>query len=168
MGLKMVSKASSLTVDDLKSTLIYDSNTGLFTYKECRGNRKKGSQAGTTIKSGYIQININRVTYLSHRLAWLYVYGKFPDNVINHKNGIRGDNRISNLEDVTYRVNSSNMYTNNSTIGVCYRPLINSTNPWEAYIYKGDKRIYLGYHKTEELGGIAYAEALEKINKGIL
>ncbi|MFW4291481.1 HNH endonuclease [Salmonella enterica subsp. enterica serovar Paratyphi C] len=46
---------------------------------------------------GYIRIYINKKWYLAHRLAWLYVTGKWPINVIDHINRNKADNRFINL-----------------------------------------------------------------------
>jgi len=53
------------------------------------------------IKIGYIIIKINRKDYQAHRLAWLYEYGNFPKQTIDHINRIKTDNRICNLRDVS-------------------------------------------------------------------
>jgi hypothetical protein len=68
---------------------------------------KAGDVAGTLHPTGYIHIRVDGKNYQEHRLAWLYVHGKFPDNCIDHINGIKDDNRISNLRDVTTQENTS-------------------------------------------------------------
>lgn len=56
---------------------------------------------------GYLQVrsmhNGKRIHALAHRLIWQYFFGDIPDGlIINHKNGIKNDNRPRNLEIVTY------------------------------------------------------------------
>lgn len=54
----------------------------------------------TLVSSGYIQCNDvkHRKQYL-HRVIWEDYYGKIPEGYeIHHKNGIKTDNRIENLE----------------------------------------------------------------------
>lgn len=69
-----------LTQEYLKECLSYDPESGIFVYKNKTHNRvKPGSIAGSKHIAGYLTIRINRKAYLCHRLAWLYVYGNFPD-----------------------------------------------------------------------------------------
>jgi hypothetical protein len=92
----------------LKEILIYDPDTGIFTNKVSRGRGgKAGSPAGYLRKDGYITIKIDKIDYLAHRLAFLYMTGSIPD-LIDHKNRIRSDNRWINLREATSQSNNRN------------------------------------------------------------
>lgn len=68
---------------------------------------------GYTAKDGYRILSFNKNSKIQiHRLVWA-VYGNQPLDdklVINHKNGIKTDNRIENLEQVTERYNLQHKY----------------------------------------------------------
>lgn len=108
-----------LTQDQLIKLICYDKDTGILTWRVYRGGRKAGSEVGRINKEGYIATRIEPKYYLSHRLAWLYVYGDWPKGQIDHINGVRSDNRISNLRDVTVSQNGQNRR---------YAPITNQTS----------------------------------------
>lgn len=103
-----------LTQKRLKKLLYYDKDTGFFIWKKDIFNLNKynivrqGDIAGSINKQGYITISINGKRYSAHRLAWLYTYGHFPKQEIDHINRIRNDNRLYNLRDVSHKVNTEN------------------------------------------------------------
>ncbi len=97
-----------LTQDELASIFLYDTATGLFTFKAKRSNRKAGQVAGTMHPGGYLRLNVNKRCYYAHRLAWLYCYGYYPPDEIDHINGNRTDNRIANLRCATRCENGTN------------------------------------------------------------
>lgn len=50
-------------------------------------------------------------THSAHRVVWEAFNGKIPDNMqINHKNGIKDDNRLDNLEVVTPSENTKHTF----------------------------------------------------------
>ncbi len=101
--------ASDLTANRLKELVVYDLPTGRFLSRISR----RGVTAGTTMGNrsnvlGYVTIRLDRKSYLAHRLAWLYMTGKWPKGQIDHINMDRGDNRWKNLRDVTSSQNKCN------------------------------------------------------------
>ena len=96
-----------LTQEKLKELFDYDQETGLFTYKVSRGNKKAGSIAGSLTSDGYIRIQISGKMYLAHVLAFLYVKGYLP-NMVDHKDRIRNNNAWSNLRESTDSQNQRN------------------------------------------------------------
>jgi citrate synthase len=103
--------ASTLTQEYLKSILDYDLDTGIFTWKVSKANRTKVGDVAGWSYNGYREIEINNKAYKAHRLAWLYVYGEMPKNLVDHVDGNRSNNKISNLREATYQENSENYKT---------------------------------------------------------
>jgi len=98
-----------VTQQDLFDRFEYNPETGIFTYATAPYKKAQllGQVAGSVANNGYISIMIDKVHYLAHRLAWLYVYGEFPEQ-IDHINRNRLDNRISNLRLCTTVSNQHN------------------------------------------------------------
>ena len=142
---------ATLTQDELKSLLMYDPATGVFTWRVNRNCQPKDSLAGTKTYHGYMAIKVNGVTHRAHRLAWLYVHGEWPTSELDHVNRVRSDNRIDNLRLTTRFLNMQNLTkTNTSSKHVGVSRLGNNMR-WRAYINIKGKQINLGVFKTEEL-----------------
>lgn len=154
-----------LTQEELKKYLNYDSETGLFTWLIANSIRVKiNSEAGCRQNTGHVLIGINKQKFLAHRLAYLYMTGEFPENYIDHINGITDDNRWVNLRPATHKENIRNtgMYAHNTSgsRGVYFRK---DTKRWQAQVKLLGKHISLGCFGTLELASIARDTAVRKI-----
>ena len=108
---------------------------GRFVWKVRRRGIRFGREAGTLNDKGYKQIQIKGNIYRSHRLVWLWVYNKFPNNQIDHIDGDRTNNHISNLRDVTNRENSKNRrIPRNNKSGVIGVSWCRYTQRWKVHI----------------------------------
>ena len=104
-------KEASLTQVRLKELLTYDKETGLFYWLVSKGSVKAGQLAGRLVL-GYVMIGIDGYHHRAHRLAWLYIYGTFPNKenkpFIDHINRNKADNRIENLRESSKAENKRN------------------------------------------------------------
>jgi len=92
--------------------LHYDPDTGVFTWKVRRNHKAKVGDIAGAVNSyesnlQYISIKIDRRLYKAHRLAFLLMSGRWPEN-IDHINGNGLDNRWCNLREVFHQENGKN------------------------------------------------------------
>ena len=93
---------STLTQARVKELLSYNKRTGLLRWKVRRGGAaNKNTLVMARTSAGYLRVGIDGVRYQVHRVIWLYVYGVWPEGFIDHINGVRDDNRLSNLRVVS-------------------------------------------------------------------
>ncbi len=104
-------------IDLLKSNKIRVDERGIFIefVKHSYGWRAK--KLGHKTPQGYIQLRkmVNRKRYHvgAHRIVYTWFNGPIPDGIIiNHKNGLKDDNRLKNLELTTYSENQKHAHKN--------------------------------------------------------
>lgn len=134
-----------ITQARLKNLLHYDPDTGVFTWRQDGAKHRTGDVAGWRCKDGYTLVCLDYRIYRTHRLAWLYAHGVFPDYHIDHINGIRTDNRILNIRPATPAQNQQNQKlrrdSKSNHAGVSWSK---QHNKWHAYINVAKKRKFLG------------------------
>ncbi len=152
-----MNKTKSYDLDDLKSRLNYNPNTGIFTWKtreEPCGNFNTmfaGKVAGGLSEgngTGYVRVRYRGKCIKAHRLAWAFMTGTFPDKDIDHINGDPTDNRWCNLREVSRIDNGRNqkMYKSNTTgiVGVYFHK---GKGKWVSQIGSGRSRKSLGTYE---------------------
>jgi len=154
-----------LTQARLKELLRYDPETGHFTWIKSTSNRAPvGNRAGAWGADGYLRISVDCSDYLAHRLAFLYVTGKFPSEDADHINRVPGDNRWANLRPASRAQNAANkgLQTNNTSgfRGVTWHAL---SGKWTAAVKKNRKKIYLGLFDHIEDAARAAQQCREEV-----
>jgi hypothetical protein len=141
------------------SRFTYDPETGKFT------NNSTGFSDYKPDTHGYIGLGSSnkgtRIDIQCHRLAWFIYYGEMPPSVVDHINGNRADNRISNLQLLSTRANVAKGYkanegTSSQYTGVSWHK---ASNKWRAEIRINGKSKHLGIFNNQFLAACAYANA---------
>lgn len=155
--------------DFLRSILSYEPETGQFFWRQSRRGRKAGAPVGTPKSAdGYLRIRVEGVRYYAHRLAWLYVYGEWPNHFIDHINGGRADNRIANLRSATDSVNAQNRRSgrHNRSTGFLGVSFDSRGKKYRASITVGGKHRHLGTFATAVDAHAAYVAAKRVLHEG--
>lgn len=157
--------AKKLTAERLRELLTYDPETGVFKWNAGgKGRRLDRVAGGLHPTLGYWYIGVDRVKYPSHRVAWLYMTGKWPEHEIDHINGVRSDNRWSNLREATKSQNMQNQRRavrgTSQYLGVCALG-----KKWKASIQVDKKSRHIGVYLTEEDAYAAYLEVKRKLHE---
>ncbi len=148
--------------------LQYDEQAGLFTRRIASGGRRVGAPAGAIRKDGYMHVALCGKTYLAHRLAWALVHGDWPQHQIDHIDGNRLNNAISNLRDVSPTTNQQNRRRayKTSTTGLLGASLDRARGKFVARIKVGNRNLTLGRFDTAQEAHEAYLSAKRKFHAG--
>lgn len=152
-------RQETLSQARLHELLNYDPLTGVFTNRVQRMRNPVGGVVGSRTKRGYLRFNPDGRSYLAHRVAWFYVHGEWPEE-IDHKNGVKDDNKIANLRPATALLNKQNKRRAQGA-----NPLLGASwnkrkKKWKSAIRIGNnQRLFLGYFDTAEAAHHACVEA---------
>lgn len=154
----------TLTAARLREIIVYDRLTGIFTWRVTRNNAPAGTVAGgRRKKTGYISVGVDRQRYQAHQLAWLYTYGRWPSKRLDHRNGIRHDNALSNLRTATSSQNAHNSSKHSdNTSGLKGVSWDKTKGKWQAKICVKYRQIHLGRFNDIAAAAEAYAIAARK------
>lgn len=159
--------------EDLRKVLRYDPSTGklfwlprpleMFKTEQAAktfNSRFAGKEAFTANSHSYRQAHVLGKKVLAHRTAWAIHYGEWPNDQIDHINGMRHDNRIVNLRLASYvdqRRNAAIPCSNTSgVIGVSWHK---ASRKWRSTITVSNKQIALGYFHNFDDAKLARTKA---------
>jgi len=147
-------------IKNYKGYTVTDSGK-LFSYR--RGYRKEIE--GAKDKDGYLKItlvdNNGKFKYFrKHRLIAQAFLGD-SDLQVNHKDGSKTNNALSNLEYVTQRENQSHRRIKAGfDVGVCWAK---KEKKWRAYIQANKQWMHLGFYDKKEKAKDAYISKMKEL-----
>lgn len=136
----------------------YDPVTGNLYYNNPVHKGLKGKVAGSRHSQGYWQVNLGHWTYLAHRVAWLLTHKEWPKSDLDHIDGDRQNNKLSNLRLCNSTTNAQNLKsrTGSSKYKGVHKVKGKPTNPYQTYIQILGKRKHIGYFSCEVEAAKAY------------
>lgn len=90
----------------------YNEITGIMTRKVTvgiNGTALEGRIVGHLDTKGYLNVRVDNFSFKLHRIIWLWWYGYWSENQIDHINRIKHDNRICNMREYSQVCNSRNL-----------------------------------------------------------
>lgn len=154
-----------LTADRLRSLLSYDPETGVFVWLVEQWKNDVGDVAGH-FDGRYVRIYVDGQRYKAQNLAWLHVYGCWPNGILDHEDRVKINNSIRNLREATDALNKRNQpaqRTNKSGYkGVCWHK---GGRKWVASISLDNINRYLGLFASAEDAARAYDAAARGLSR---
>jgi hypothetical protein len=156
----------TLTQERLKDLLEYDPLTGVFYWRVDRGGKARvGTVAGVTRdgvgnRSAYRYITVDWVKYPAHKIAFLYMTGRWPNELIDHKDMNGLNNTWGNLREATEEQNRANTRARaQNKLGV--KGVYARRGGYCAEITRSGRKIFLGDYPTLRLASEAYLAAAQ-------
>jgi hypothetical protein len=157
---------NELPIHELRRLISYNPKTGAMIWTQRMSNRVKPGMPALAAKkqSGHLHGFVRGVPLQAHRVAWALHYGAWPESFIDHINGRRDDNRITNLRVVDVRDNAKNRRPNSAKSSrLPHGVSMKGNGRYFAQIQEGGKNRHLGYFGTADAAKAAYDAARDAL-----
>jgi hypothetical protein len=130
----------------LREVFEYDDVNGCLVARIPRSKVHIGDRCGASLENGYRIVGIDSLHIHEHRLIWEMLKGPIPAKMqVDHIDGNRSNNSISNLRILTQAENRRNNHyktpPNGRIVGISWNK---RDKRWHAYIDIGGKHQFLG------------------------
>ena len=151
-------RESSIPIKRALELFRYDPETGIITRMISYGRAVAGQEF-----TGPHDVSVEGISIRFNRLAWALHNRMWPPQGywVDHKDGIKANNKITNLRLATPTQNQQNKSGSGQySKGVTWRD--RKRKPWQAKIRVNGIRLHLGSFETEHEAAQAYQEACIK------
>lgn len=122
---------------------------------------RNGKQVKTyTDRYGYEYLSHKNKKYKVHRLVAIKYLGQ-SDKQVHHKNNIKTDNRLMNLEFVTHNINDFKKWTDHRVASCKYIGVQKYFNKYRCQIQINGKKKHLGYFHNPKIANAYYLSIKE-------
>lgn len=179
----MTDETYRVTADELPQYLSVDATTGDLSWnvrpqsmfcnksrnasKICKtwNARFANKPAGYRGADGYERVSIKGFSYKSHRVVFAICNGRWPSGDIDHINGVKSDNRLENLREVTHAENCRNQkLKSTSSTGIPGTSLDRRTGKYIVSITYSGARRHIGQYSNVHDAKIARSAAERALN----
>lgn len=158
-----------LSIDRARQLFALDQEAGrLFWRISTNGRIKVGDEVGS-LCNGYMRCRADGENLFVHRIIWLLFYGEWPSQHLDHMNGERIDNRLSNLRVVSPSENKQNVRrarSDNMSSGLLGVTLDRRSGKWVAQIEVNGRNKKIGRFSDAMTAHLAYVEAKRRLHPG--
>ena len=165
-GERRMTGKPKMSPDQLRRLFDLNAETGEIRWSTaCSRGSLTHRVAGSNLNSGYRQVKVGGCSYLVHRVIWAIVYGVWPERAIDHIDGNRSNNAVTNLRLATASQNMQNLAVKQTKsasglMGAIHVPGTSRRRErWESRIRVGGVQKYLGSFESPQDAHTAYMNA---------
>jgi hypothetical protein len=140
-------KHDKFTVEFVRRTFKYDPEDGVLRWNIRGQGIPYGKRAGS-FANGHWSVRIFDKRFFTGPLIWFYMTGEWPDQMVDHKDGVKTNDKWSNLRLATRAQNAMNAKVRKDNIlghkGIHQNP----NGKFRVTITVDKKTLHLGYVKT--------------------
>jgi hypothetical protein len=170
----------ALNAEEACAIFEYDAITGLLTWRCDRRTAtgyftaRAGQAVGSLDQKGYLVCffqpprSARPRNYFVHRIVWLMQTGQWPAMEVDHRNGIKNDNRWDNLRHASDLLNSQNRRraNKNNAVGLLGVTLVRKTGKFASRIGHEGRIVALGTFDTATQAHEVYLAAKRRLHEG--
>lgn len=158
----MTRKYLTTSIDRLRE--LFEVRDGKLYNRVDRGKARAGSLAGGTRHDGYGRVCVDWRRFLTHRVLFALVHGRWPKEDVDHIHGVLAGDDSSNLREATHADNMRNgKLRKNNRSGAPGVSWDKKRGKWHVTVRCAGKTHHFGRHNDFELAELIASEARHRL-----